>query len=184
MELSDFKQCCNAFRLRTGIGSDSLHPRVWALLSEPGASAILSFLKLVEGSAIWPEQASWLLYYLIPKDGADERPIGILATLMRVWERLRKPDMMSWMQQQNRSYDWAVAGRSSEAAVWEQQLHVEGLDMQLDDDTAIVSAAVLFDMVKCFKRVRRVVVVMLLEGAEAVAADHPCCIRVPAQGNC
>ncbi len=124
-DVPEFRQCCEMFRIRTGVGSDGFHPRVWALLSDAGASAILSFLMLVEASAIWPEQASWLLYYLIPKAGGGERPIGMMASLVRVWERLRKPEILAWMRAERREYDWAVVGRSSEAAVWEQLLHVE-----------------------------------------------------------
>ena len=103
---------------------------------------------------MWPEQASWLLYYLIPKAGGGERPRGMMASLVRVWERLRKPDMLAWMHTQKRSYDWAIVGRLSEAAVWEQRLHMEGMELQRDDDATIASATFLFNMVTCFERVR------------------------------
>ena len=113
-----FRERCDAFKLKTGIGSDGFHPKHWARLSETGVSAIVSFLILVEGSLYWPEQASWQFYFLIPKTEGGLRPIGIMASLVRVWEQLRKPVMAKWLAEQGRSYDWAVVGRSAEAAVW------------------------------------------------------------------
>ena len=102
---------------------------------------------------LWPEHAAWLFYYLIPKLTGGEHPIGIMATLVRVWERMRKPLMMDWIRTQERSYDWSASGKSSESAVWDQQLHVECLNTEVDDDRSQVSATILFDMVKCFERV-------------------------------
>eukprot|EP00973_Karenia_brevis_P085011 11797564-Karenia_brevis.AAC.1 len=67
---------------------------------------------LVESSLRWPVHASWLLYFLIPKLDGGNRPIGIMASLVRLWERLRKPVMAEWLRAHSREYDWAAVGKS------------------------------------------------------------------------
>ena len=48
--------------------------------------------------------------------------MGVLPTIVRVWERVSKPIVQQWARQHARPYDWATQGRSSEAAAWHQSL--------------------------------------------------------------
>ncbi len=146
------RSLCGAFREHTGIGIDLVHPWHWGWVSDQGMDSLLAFLDWVERAAIWPSQLSWLLYFLIPKAEGGERPIGVIATTVRIWEGLRAPIMREQAARLARDYDWATTGRSAEQAVWEQLVEDEGLDTTRRDPTAPAAATVLFDLVKCFDR--------------------------------
>ena len=87
--------------------------------------------------------------HLIPKASGGKRPIGVLATIMRLWEAIRKPVVWQWRSRNTRPYNWATAGRSAEAAIWGQALK---------DDVAKargkVCGAVLYDLVKAYEYVK------------------------------
>ena len=53
---------------------------------------------------------------LIPKADGGRRPIGLLAGLVRILERIRKPIVASWRASVERPYNWAARGRSPQAA--------------------------------------------------------------------
>ena len=150
----EFRSVCRAFKARTGLGVDRVHPHLWGRTSDEGVDTVLGFLDLVEDSLLWPSQLMWLFYHLIPKVDGGDRPIGVLAAIVRAWEGLRMPVMNQWLRSIERDYDWAAAGRSAEQAVWEQLVHAEALDADDDSPGAITSATLLLDLVKCFDRLR------------------------------
>ena len=93
-------------------------------------------------------------YFLIPKLGGGLRPIGLLPSVVRLWERLRRPMITNWMQQQSRRYDWAAVGKTAEAAAWHQLVMSEGVDATCDDPSALAVTTVLLDLVKCSEKVQ------------------------------
>ena len=56
--------------------------------------------------------------HLTPKPSGGQRPIAVLATVVRIWERTRKPIVRQWAARNHKDYDWAARGRSAELAVW------------------------------------------------------------------
>ena len=64
---------------------------------------MVSFIKLVEDSILWPNQTAWIFYFLIPKLTGGLRPIGLMASLVRTWERMRRPVMQEWLSNRERS---------------------------------------------------------------------------------
>ena len=157
------------------MGVDRTHPHSWSQASEQGVRTVLEFLELVEDSMLWRSQVEWLFYHLIPKLDGGERPIGVFATIVRIWEALRMPVMTEWLQTVDRPYDWATSGRGAEQAVWEQLVHTEALDLSDDSAEATTSATLLLDLVKCFDRLRLAHVWrwgMLLASASAVIAHR------------
>ena len=72
-----------------------------------------------------------------------------MPTVVRVWERVRKPLVASWRATVERDYNWAAKGRSPQEAVWKHALM---------DETAAApgesSAAVLVDLIKVFERAK------------------------------
>ena len=89
------------------------------------------------------------MIHLVPKLGGGRRPIGALPTLIRMWERARKPLVQRWSRDNLRHYDWAAQGRSAEAAAWKQSL----LDEAATAD-GLHSLAVFFDLAKAFETIR------------------------------
>ena len=89
--VADFRKTARSLTQDTGIGADGLHPHSLALLSDIGVDRILRMFTLIERSVIWPSRLSHVWYFLIPKLHGGLRPIGLLPTMVRVWERLWKP---------------------------------------------------------------------------------------------
>ena len=84
----------------------------------------------------------------IPKPIGGRRPIAVLATVVRSWERARKLTIREWARNQ-KGYDWAARGRSAEAASWTRSLYDEAATQK-----GLTSAAVFFDLTKAFETIR------------------------------
>ena len=52
--------------------------------------------KIVEQCGRWPQQACTTIFFLIPKNVTSERPITLMPTMIRRWERLRAPEVATW----------------------------------------------------------------------------------------
>jgi ribonuclease HI len=137
------------FKERTGLGCDDFHPRWFAWLSAELLDGFAVLLTSLERQGMWPEQLQRILIALIPKSDGGRRPIGLLPSLVRVWERIRKPVVAQWRCSVERPYNWAAKGRSPQAAVWRQGLRAEAAAAR-----GLDSAAVLVDLVKAFEMVR------------------------------
>ena len=107
---------------------------------------------LIESSLCWPIHQQWLLYFLVMKPNGEDRPIGLLLSLIRVWEALRMPYIRAWCRKHQREWDWCNEGKAGEDAVWETLLAQEA-DGNLDDPHAWVTAARVLDLVKAFEKV-------------------------------
>ena len=105
-----FDAVVGSFKAKTGIGVDAIHPSVWSRISVKGKQLYTNLLNDVERTLTWPAQIQTLIYFLVPKTPTGERPIGLMPSIVRVWERMRKPILDQWMISQTRSYDWACKG--------------------------------------------------------------------------
>ena len=119
------------------------------MLSLPLQRTIADFLNLTEQAGTWPDAVATALIHLIPKNDGGRRPIGVLPTIVRMWETARKPLVQRWARDSSRHYDWATQGRSAEAAAWNQSVIDEAATADgLDSATAFV------DLAKAFERIR------------------------------
>ena len=141
-------RAARTFPVETSIGCDSYPPSTFASFSLELRQCIADFLNLLEEEGEWPHEAATALIHLIPKTDGGRRPIGVLPSIVRIWERIRKPIVRDWMRRNSRSYDWTSQGRSSEGAAWHQSL----LDEAAKAD-GLASAAALMDLSKAFERV-------------------------------
>ena len=66
------KDAASTFNRKTGLGSDSVHPRHFGWLSESTLAHLAALLEDIEGSGLWPEQISVILIALIPKPGGGK----------------------------------------------------------------------------------------------------------------
>ena len=113
-----------SFRAKTG----AIHPSMGSRISEKGKQLYTDLFNDVESTLTWPAQIQTLLYFLVPKTPTGERPIGLMPSIVRVWERMRKPILDQGMISQTRSYVWACKGRSAEMAAWQHLVLEEGQD--------------------------------------------------------
>ena len=118
-------------------------------LSTPLLQIFADFLNAVESKGAWPEAVADVIVHLTPKPSGGRRPIAVLATVARIWERARKPVMRQWAARDHKGYGWAAQGRSAEAAAWTQSLYDEAATQQ-----GLASAAVFFDLTKTFDMIR------------------------------
>ncbi len=101
----------------TGVGVDWIPPRAYSWLSIDTLNQVAKFYLLVESLARWPGAVAHILMHLIGKKVGGTRPIGVLASIVRIWERLRRPVCWAWRQRNHRLYTCAAVGRTAEAAV-------------------------------------------------------------------
>ena len=145
----DIRRAARTFPATTSIGCDAIAPSLLAHLSEPLREAIAALLNEIERTGRWPRELATSLIHLIPKPSGGRRPIGVLPTLVRIWERARKSLVQRWARESRRHYDWASQGRSAETAAWHQSL----LDEAACAD-GLKSASVFFDLTKAFETIR------------------------------
>ena len=90
---------------------------------------MLEFLKKVEQSGKWPQQACTTMFFLIPWNVTSERPIALITTLIRWWEALRAPEVAKWQQESRVDWD-ATDGRNGGAqrTAWEVLMEMEAFN--------------------------------------------------------
>ena len=146
---ADVLRAAKTFPKGTSIGCDDIPLGALADLSEPLRDAVASLLNYLERRGSWPSELSTSLIHLIPKPSGGRRPIGVLPTLVRVWERIRKCEVQKWSNATRRHYDWATKGRSAEAAAWTQSLFDEAAAAD-----GLQTAAVFLDLAKAFETIK------------------------------
>ncbi len=145
---SEMRWAARRFRPYTGVGADLFRPHWFAWLSSQLLEAVARFMVDIERAGRWPGQVLHVLVHLIPKEGGGRRPIGLLASLVRWWERLRAPLIQQWRLRHARPFNWAAPGRNAEMAVWEQSLIDEAAA-----NKGWCSASTLIDLVKAFEHI-------------------------------
>ncbi len=89
-----------------------------------------------------------VLMHLIPKEAGGRRPIGLVASFIRLWERVRAPPIRRWRISSHRSYNWAAPERNAERVAWLQSLASEAARFR-----GLESASFLIDLVKAFESI-------------------------------
>ena len=144
----DVAEAAQTFKPDTSIGCDSFSPRSLANLSSQLRQCIADFLNAAEQQGRWPTEIATSIIHLIPKTDGGRRPIGVLPTIVRVWERTRKPLVQDWLRRNARQYDWASQGRSAEAAAWHQSVLCEAAAAN-----GLASGTTFADLAKAFETV-------------------------------
>lgn len=144
----ELRKAARTFKPTTAAGVDGLVPSQFAWLSDELLSEVGKLYEACEGSGCWPSQAALALIHFIPKATGGRRPIGVLAALIRLWERARKGAVDEWRRTCSRPYDWMAAGRGAERSVWAQALYEEAAAAD-----GLATASVYLDLVKAFEQV-------------------------------
>ena len=144
----ELRKAARTFTVTTGTGVDALVPTHYAWLSDGLLDNIGKLLGAIESSGCWPQQVMLSVIHLIPKLSGGKRPIGLLASIVRLWDRARKPTMDLWRSTCVREYDWMRKGRGAERSVWAQTLHEEAAASK-----GLSTASVFVDLVKAFEQV-------------------------------
>ena len=109
---------------------------------------VIKIFGITERCCRWPSQLCTFMVHLIPKDTGGRRPIGNIASSIRIWAKCRREEVRAWKKLQDGDYDWMGPGRGSERAVWAQSVHEEALRQR-----RMHSAAIMVDLTKAYERV-------------------------------
>ena len=119
-----------SFSSTTSSTLDGFHPRHYSLLSWVGLETLSFLICAMESLGFPPEQVWWMTFPLLDKPKGGYRPILLSPSLIRLWERLRKPALSNFHIRNARKY-WALCrGHSSGEAVFEQSLKCEAAQAQ------------------------------------------------------
>ena len=143
------KAAALTFSYNTAVGEDGLHPRAVAFLSDAVVDRYAQVLNTAEADGVWPALVTTNLIHLIPKAAGGMRPIGVMATLVRLYERVRRSAVAQWRASHCEEYDFMTGGRSSVDAVWCQSVRDEAVTQK-----GQVAASALLDLIKAFESVR------------------------------
>ena len=106
----DISRAARSFKARTSIGVGSFPPRALQWLSSPLFLAAADFLNLVEATGDWPTAVSGVLLFLIPKPSGGRRPVAVMATIARIWEKARRPTIRQWAGKNRKDQDRSTSG--------------------------------------------------------------------------
>ncbi len=144
----ELRRAASTFRPHTGVGCDHFRPAWFSWLSDALLKHLAAFFLLIEAAGKWPPRLALTLVHLIPKEAGGRRPIGLLASFTRLWERVRAPVVRQWRLECWRPYNWSAPGRSAERAVWIQSITDEAARGR-----GLESASTLIDLVKAFEHI-------------------------------
>ncbi len=144
----ELRRASASFSPHTGVGGDHFRPVWFSWLSDPLLACFADVFMSIEAVGRWPRRLRLALIHLIPKEAGGRRPIGLLASFVRLWERVRAPHVRQWRLDCRRSYNWSAPGRSAERAAWVQTVTDEAAR-----ERGMVSASTLIDLVKAFEHI-------------------------------
>ena len=122
MDGEALRAAARTFKEKTAVGIDAISPKQFSWLSDVLLQRLAELLMELENIGVWPSQLQEAIVHLIPKAAGGRRPVGLLPSLVRLWERARKPEIRKWREANERSYDWMRGGRGAERSVWADRL--------------------------------------------------------------
>ena len=94
----DIREASKSFSTHTSRTFDGLHPRHFSLLGDDALNTLGALIETIERIGSFPEQAAFLVFPLIPKPKGGMRAILAASGLVRVWERLRRPQADGFLE--------------------------------------------------------------------------------------
>ena len=153
LQETDFAKAARNYEANTGVRCDGFHPHVPLNFTRETKGEAVEFSKKVAQCGRWPQQACTTMFFLIPKNVPNERPIALVLTMIRWWEALRAPEVAEWQQQYRIGWD-ATDGPNgaAERTVWGTLQEMERFnDHAGERDQAAV--ALVSDLAKAFDQV-------------------------------
>ena len=83
----EFKECAKTFSVATAFGTEGLHPRQLALLSDRLVWQLVAIWRVMLRLGQVPDVLAFLIIRLIPKPVGGDRPIGLFVAVARVMHR-------------------------------------------------------------------------------------------------
>eukprot|EP00974_Lingulodinium_polyedra_P030012 2891185-Lingulodinium_polyedra.AAC.1 len=96
---AEVRKVAATFAENTGIGCDDVPPKHYSLLSDEALGALIEFYEAVEENVSWPLGVFVNVMVRLGKPDGGSRLIGLLPTVMRIWGRLHRGEVMDWEEE-------------------------------------------------------------------------------------
>ena len=96
LQETDLAKAAGNNEAKTGVRCDGFHHHVPLNFTRETKGEAVEFLEKVAQCGRWPQQACTTMFFLIPKNVPNERPIALVLTMIRWWEALRAPEVAEW----------------------------------------------------------------------------------------
>ena len=116
----EYRACAKTFPEKKAYGSDGIHPRQKAVMSDDLLWALVQLYGQMLSLSHCPALVKRILMRLIPKpEGAGFRAVGIFTSFIRVMHRALRRSFGQWWMAKNLPRQWyGVTGKSVQQAVW------------------------------------------------------------------
>ena len=136
------------FPAGTGLGADNIAPRAFARLSSEALTALATILMAAEALGDWGDAVALVLIVLLPKPDGGLRPIGLFASVIRLWSRARADIGRAWQAANSIPALFGGAGMGAQRAAWTIAARSEAAAAG-----ALDTALGLLDLVKAFETI-------------------------------
>ena len=125
LDLAATKAGIKRFNAGAVPGVDAISVRELAALPDVGLSALTDVLNGINAAVAWPPQVLHHQVVLLPKPRGGERPICLVAMLIKLWEATHAGTVLSWEQARVGFWDDAIRGSSALRAAALRRLTAE-----------------------------------------------------------
>ncbi len=150
MTAEEISEASGSFAWRTSATYDGFHPRHWSLLSTGARRATAALCEAIELLGALPVQINLVTMPLIGKALGGYRAIGMVAALLRLWARARRPIADAWEDRNRRSFWSADKGNSPLDTIWRQEARQEAAVAD-----GLQGAALLYDLDSFYELIDR-----------------------------
>lgn len=164
----ELKGAAAYFPKGTATSNDGFRPHWCSWLSKEALEAHGRLFTAMEIQGRIPSQLFTTIVF-IPKADGGVRPIGLLPTWLRFWERTRRGQAKDWEKKTDKGYWAGSTGKSAEHTAWEHNKLCEYAEA-----AGIDHVSVFMDMAKAYEKIPHA----LLEAQCQKAGFPPYIIRV------
>ena len=118
--VEEVRASAKGFKRRTATSLDGFHVRHYGILEDAGLVELILIFRLLELVGNLPPQLRFTRIALIPKPAGGLRPIGLFASLYRIWGRVRRWHCEAWEAANRRRFFAAAKGNAAVSTVWRQ----------------------------------------------------------------
>lgn len=147
LQVAMVRRAATSFPAHTGLGADNIAPRAVARLSDRLLEWLIMIFHAAERLGTWPAALRLVVIVLLPKPDGGRRPIGLFATLVRIWMRCRSNIARAWEAANDLPCFFGGVGRGAQRAAWMVAFNAESAARQ-----HMFYAQSLLDLVKAFER--------------------------------
>ena len=111
--MADLERGLKMLSTNTAVGIDQWSPGQLRALSPEAKELLLNILQDIETTKAWPGYTYYNSIVLMGKPNGGVRPIALMATIYRLWTKIRRPHIVQWERAHAGPWDAAIKGSSA-----------------------------------------------------------------------